>query len=149
MKRSTMCVLWPWLLLACGASPVESAKVPDPIASARPTPGPLRRAELTHVIDQGLGALLAHVEVAPMQREGRFLGFAIQRFVCTEAADCDVGPARLGLRVGDILLQVGGKPIATPDEAQLAFESLRDAPEIRLEVERENVRRTLTTPIAP
>ena len=135
-------VIWFSLLVGCGASSAPAAgPAPSPAPSAAPAPAPLRRAEVEAAVDAGLGALLARADIAPVKRNGAFVGFAVTGF------DGPLG--RAGLEPGDVIVRVGGKPIATPDEAQVAFESLRRAPSIVLEIERAGTPKTVTTPILP
>lgn len=152
MKSFSIAVALP-LLLACGASrhEAEALGADEPSTAVRRAPAPLRRAEIAKAADDGLGALLAHVEVKPVQREGAFVGFAVLRFVCEPAGSCDADAAlaRIGLEPGDVLVAAFGKPIGTPDQAQIAFEALRSAPSVELTVERRGARRTVTTPIQP
>ena len=137
-----------WLLVACvgcGASQAraESELPAEPPILAPPAPAGLHRAQVVAAVDRGLGALLSRAEVEPVLRQGSFVGFAIVRF------DADADLARVGLRPGDVLLAVGGSPVATPDQAQRAFESLRTAPRVVLDVERGGQKRQLVTPILP
>ncbi len=136
---------WIAIVLVLGAcAPKPQAVVPAQEASATPVVvGPLHRAEVVATVDRGLGSILSRSEVAPVIREGSFVGFAVVRF--DEATDL----ARVGLEPGDVLTAVGGKPIRTPDEAQLAFEGLRSAPSVVIDVERAGSKKTLTTPIVP
>lgn len=133
------------VLVGCGSSAPAAKSGPAPTGSAAlpAAPAPLRRAEVVQAVDDGLGVLLSHVEVAPVKKDGAFVGFALVRI------DREGALARVGLEPGDVLLGVGGKPIRTPDEAQLAFEQLRTAPAVVLEVERAGARQTVTTPIQP
>jgi S1-C subfamily serine protease len=88
--------------------------------------GVVDRKGLVVIIDQGLGRLLARLKLSPAMRAGRFEGFRIS----------EIEPAwsGTGLVVGDVLLRVNGQPIERPEQAQVAFESLRVASEIALEL---------------
>lgn len=129
------------ILCGCGSS-AAPASAPSAVPSAAaPAPAPIHRAEVERAIDEGLGSLLGRADIAPVKRKGSFVGFAVTGF------DGPLG--RVGLEPGDVLVRVGGKPIATPDEAQLAFEALRQAPSIVLEIERGGTPKTVTTPVLP
>jgi S1-C subfamily serine protease len=138
---------WMLCLLAitagCGPKREPATPAQPTAAVATAAPGPLHRAELVATIDGGLGQILSRSDVAPVVRDGAFVGFAVVRF--DQASDL----ARVGLEPGDVLTAVGGKPIRTPDEAQAAFEGLRTAPSIVIDVERAGAKKTLTTPIVP
>lgn len=131
------------VIAGCASKLAPEPAAPEATAALAAAPAGIRRAEVLAAVERGLGQLLARSEVAPVVRDGIFVGFAVVHF--ERASDL----ARVGLAPGDVLLAVGGKPIRTPDEAQLAFEGLRAAPSIVLEIERAGAKKTLTTPIAP
>lgn len=136
----------PWLallLVGCASRIAPPPDDPEPARAAAmaPAPATIHRSEVVQTVERGLGALLARADVAPVMRGGAFAGFSI-RGAAPELA-------RVGLVPGDVLVAAGGKPIRTPDDAQAAFEALRTAPAVVLEVERGGEKKTLTTPIAP
>jgi hypothetical protein len=90
--------------------------------------GVLERKGLNAIIDQGLGRVLARLKLSPALRGGRFEGFRVS----------EIDPAWLGtgLLVGDVLLRLNGQVIERPEQAQAAFESLRVASEVALELNR-------------
>lgn len=140
MKRS-VCMLF--LLAGCASKLAPEPAAPEATAALAAAPQPIRRGEVVAAVDRGLGHILSRSEVAPVVRDGAFVGFAVTSFDKTSDL------ARVGLQPGDVLVAVGGKPIRTPDEAQVAFEGLRSAPSIVLDVERAGAKKTVTTPIAP
>jgi hypothetical protein len=97
--------------------------------------GVLERKGLVAVIDQGLGRLLARLKLSPSMRAGRFEGFRV--------SEMDPAWSGTGLLVGDVLLRVNGQPIERPEQAQLAFDSLRVASEVALELLRGGAKTSL------
>jgi len=97
--------------------------------------GVLDRKGLNAIIDQGLGRVLAKLKLSPALRAGRFEGFRVR----------EIEPAwsGTGLLVGDVLLRVNGQPIERPEQAQLAFDSLRVASEVALELMRGGAKMSL------
>jgi S1-C subfamily serine protease len=88
--------------------------------------GVLDRKSLVAIIDQGLGRVLARLKLSPAMRDGRFEGFRV--------SEIDPAWSGTGLLVGDVLQRVNGQPIERPEQAQLAFDSLRVASEVSLEL---------------
>ena len=91
--------------------------------------GTVPRAAMIPVLDEGLGRFLQRVDVAPSIYDGRFRGFRVVAF-------SDARFAGHGVEVGDVIERVNGKPIARPAQALAAFESLRTAPRILVELRR-------------
>jgi S1-C subfamily serine protease len=91
--------------------------------------GVLDREGLDALIDQGLGRLLGRLKVSPVLQRGQFQGFRVT----------GVDPAwkSAGIAVDDVILRLNGQPIERPEQAQAAFESLRVASEISLDLTRE------------
>ena len=48
-----------------------------------------------------------------------------------------------GLRVGDIIVGVGGKPVIVPDDISLAIDDRKPGDRVEIEVERAGARKTL------
>lgn len=144
----TLSLLFAMSLCACGG-PKEAADPHTLVDEDTPTGAEagkgsgIARSEVVRVVDGGLGVLLARAELNPVLRERAFVGFEIVKF------DSSADLARVGMRPGDVLVSVGGKPIRTPEEAQVAFDALKTAPAVVLEVERAGIRRRVTTPIGP
>jgi S1-C subfamily serine protease len=97
--------------------------------------GVLDRKGLSTVIDQGLGRVLARLKLSPAMRNGRYEGFRV--------SEIDPAWASAGIQVGDVLLRLNGQPIERPEQAQVAFESLRVASEVALELSRNGKTTTL------
>ena len=167
MMRSHLCS---WLLLVlsitgCAAStngaarpqsgtasaPVETAPVTVivPVAAvaiepapSRP-PGPLTRGEIEALVRGGLGVLLGRVEVTPVMAAGRFVGFrldAAQDLDAWHAAGADI-------RLGDVIVRVNGVRVERPEQAQWAFERLRIAQAIEVDLLREGAPTHIRAPI--
>lgn len=100
-----------------------------------PFAGTIDRAGLIAIIDQGLGRFFGKLRVAPAMDGKRFVGFAV--------TGIDPAWGDIGLRPGDILLRVNGQVIERPEQAMAAFESLRVASEVVVELTREGVPATL------
>ncbi len=136
---------------ACGG-PSASAKGPAAVSASdshaseagSETPAhAVSRSAVRDSIGQGLGVFLQRVDLdgKPVLAAGRFHGFRI-------AALRD--PAfwnGVDLKPGDVVTSVNGLPIERPEQAQAVFESLQEAPELRVTYERDGERRELVYPI--
>lgn len=148
MRRSPL-LLASVLLLACGGAtrPAEEPRAEASVAVEPEAPRPLERegtierAELDAVLAGGFGLFLQRVTTEPHLDAGRFVGFRLTelRTEIFEGVD---------LRPGDTLLSVNGLPIERPEEALMAWNALRVASELTLEVLREGERRQLRFAIA-
>lgn len=100
-------------------------------------PGALWRRDVNAVLDQGLGRFLQHAELDPEVQAGAFVGFRV----------LELRPAAwwqgVDLVPGDIVMQVNGMPIEQPTEAHDAFESLRQAAQLRVKYMRKGETREL------
>jgi hypothetical protein len=126
------------LVIALGcraeAPPAQAPAAPAP-ASARPAPdrpppGALFREDVDRAIELGLGSFLQHVRVEAVLNDGRFVGWEIVELVPPELF------ASVDLKPGDVVTQVNGMPIERELEAFNAFQSLRQASELRVKRER-------------
>jgi hypothetical protein len=115
--------------------PTVVAPAPMDNLGRDPFAGTIDRAGLIAIIDQGLGRFFGKLRVAPAMDGKRFVGFAVTGI---EPAWGDIG-----LRPGDILLRVNGQVIERPEQAMAAFESLRVASEVVVDLTREGVPATL------
>jgi hypothetical protein len=101
-------------------------------------PGALWRRDVNAVLDEGLGRFLQHAELDPEVQAGAFVGFRV----------LELRPAAwwqgVDLVPGDIVMQVNGMPIEQPTEAHAAFESLRQAAQLRVKYMRKGEARELT-----
>lgn len=118
-----------------GASPkiAEVAPAPEPTDTLPPEGyvGVIDRAGLVLIIDAGLGRFFQKVRVAPELDSGKFVGFRI--------ASIDPAWSEVPLQSGDVVQSVNGLPIERPEQAMAAFEQLRGADELVLELTREGV----------
>lgn len=126
------------LAIACGGpgASVESGSPPpaEPAEPAAPqyaspvTSGTIVRAELTPILDAGLGRFLQGVETEPHMKGGDFLGFRI----LTLYPD-DPRFAQLDLQPGDTVTRVNGQSIERPEHAIEVWSSLRVASQLLVE----------------
>jgi type II secretory pathway component PulC len=121
------------------ASANEASAAP---AIARP-PGPLTRAEIEALLSRGLGTFLARIDVSPVLDGSRFVGFRLDR--ADDLAEWNASGADIHL--GDVILRVNGIRIERPEQALWAFERLRIAPAIEVELVRNGSPRTIRSPI--
>lgn len=118
---------------ACGSTATPAPATPAVVAVEAPPPEPPRRqgaierAALEQVLAGGLGRFLQHVSTEPHLEEGRFVGFRVTRLVAPYFEGVD-------LREGDTLVSVNGLPIERPEQALQAWDGLRVASELTLEV---------------
>ncbi|HEX6242060.1 MAG TPA: PDZ domain-containing protein [Polyangiales bacterium] len=87
------------------------------------------------IVDQGLGRVLARLKLSPLLVKGKFQGFVVNQI--------DPAWAASGVTVNDVVLRLNGSPIERPEQAMAAFESLRVASELALELVRDGQRITL------
>ncbi|HTM45602.1 MAG TPA: hypothetical protein VL137_11640, partial [Polyangiaceae bacterium] len=129
------------LLVSCGGSepspeyPSAPPKEAEPavVKDQRPPAGTVWRDELIDTINAGLGAFLQHVEVEASLEEGHFQGFrVVQLITLAYWENVDVQP-------GDVVVSVNDMPIERETEAYAAFESLRTAKEIRVNLLRDGM----------
>lgn len=110
--------------------------VPDPTLP----PGAIRRQDLSNILSAGPAAVLAMVETEPAREGKRFMGFRIVAFVQGD-------PKAVDLRPGDILVAVNGKKIIQPDDYFRVFQELAVASELRFDILRDGLAKTLSYPI--
>lgn len=139
MRRLSFILVLSSLAACGGATPRLAASAPAP--AVEPLPPPLveaggtpvvARAELDEVLDGGLGRFLGRVDTAPVLDHGHFVGFRLTRL----DPPLDSG----GLRAGDVLIHVNGLPIERPEQALVAWDSLRVASALTLEIVRDGAR---------
>jgi len=97
--------------------------------------GVIDRAGLVAIIDRGLGHVLARFKLSAATTQGKFQGFRVDAI--------DPAWASAGIAVNDVLLRLNGQPIERTEQAMVAFESLRVASELALEVARAEQKLTL------
>jgi hypothetical protein len=108
---------------------------PGPVGADPAYVGVLDRKGLVAVIEQGLGRMLARLKLSAVMNKGRFAGFRVTQI--------DPAWAAAGIEEGDVLLRLNGQTIERPEQAQEAFESLRVASEVALELVRGEEKRSL------
>ena len=144
MSRIAIALLTLPLLWGCGGSD-EAGVGPSHSGDAQPLRQnrirSLKRAEVIRVVDAGLGHFLQRVTLEPSLHGAAFEGFRIVELHPPEWwRGVDLAP-------GDVVIQINGRPIERPDEAHSVFESLRTAPELRVDYLREGEPRTLVLEI--
>jgi len=85
----------------------------------------LRRVDIDPVLQAGLGAYLQQVSIEAEFDQGRFLGFRILSLYPD-----DPRYASVDLRPGDVVTMINGLPIGRPDQASVAWDTLRTADEL-------------------
>jgi type II secretory pathway component PulC len=130
-------------LVSCGGTPartvtaVQQEPEPEPPPVAPPaSEGTIARAELDGMLDAGLGHFLQRVATEPHLDEGRFVGHRVTRLRGDLFGGVDLQP-------GDTLLRVNGMPIERPEHALAAWNALRVASELTIDLLREGERRQL------
>jgi S1-C subfamily serine protease len=136
--------IWLGVVLAgCGgavasSAPVEtvaSAEEEAPVAPPR-REGTIARAELDAVLEQGLGRFLGRVTTEAHLEGGRFVGHRLLELRSELFAGVD-------LQAGDTLVEVNGMPVERPEQALRAWEALRVASELTLDILRDGEARQL------
>jgi hypothetical protein len=121
-------------------APVPVRPAPPPVDSPRVRMaetgddaylGTIDRAGLVAILDQGLGRFLTHVRLEPALSAGKFQGFRVGAL--------DPAWQGVGLESGDVITRVNGQPIERPEQALSAFESLRTASEVKVDLLRGGV----------
>lgn len=129
------------LAASCGGAPPpsETAEVESRLAPPEAPPareGVIVRAELDAVLDLGLGHFLQRVTTEPHLDGGRFVGHRLTELRSELFAGVD-------LRPGDTLLRVNGMPVERPEQALAAWNALRVASELTLDLLRDGEARQL------
>ncbi len=116
-----------------------NALAPEPVAQAAlPTDrvvGVIDRAGLIVIVEAGLGRLFQRLRVSPSMERGRFVGF--------EITGLDEPWEASSLQQGDVIRTLNGQPIERPEQAMAAFEGLRHADELVVELLRAGAPATL------
>lgn len=120
--------------------PVTAAPVAAPIPTG--AAGSIPRAELDRVLAGSPGAFLARVDADPVLEGRRFVGWRIRSLFAGDArfAGC-------ALRPGDVVTRVNGLPIERPEQFAAAWDALRGASALSVDVLRDGRPGTLTFPI--
>jgi len=112
----------------------------DSVANQKSLPpdgviGVIDRQGLIVIIDQGLGRLFQRLKVSPFLKQGRFVGF--------EVTSIDPRWEISTLRKGDVITALNGQIVERPEQAMAAFERLRQADELVVDLLREGTPATL------
>lgn len=107
----------------------------DPIVQAGPGRYLVNRSGAARILNNPLS--LGHARVVPVSRDGRPLGFKLYRIRAGNPYH------RLGLRNGDIIRRINGVPLKTPNQAISAYNHIRNANRITLQVLRRGKPKTL------
>ncbi len=110
-------------------APVDSPRVTTTSVEGDGYLGVIEREGLVAIVDQGLGRFLQHVQLEPAVANGKFGGFRV--------AALDPAWKGAGLESGDVITRLNGQPIERPEQAMAAFESLRTASEVKVELMRD------------
>ncbi len=122
-------------LEAQAALSLASAENVPGIGSKDVTLGVIDRAGLVAIVDSGLGRLFQRLQVRPTMKKGRFVGFQI-----TSLHPEWGGSA---LKAGDVITALNGMPVERPEQAMAAFESLRQADQLVVDLVRDGEPQTL------
>lgn len=95
--------------------------------------GTVARSDVEAVAQGGLPRQLAQVRLYPERKKGKFIGFKLTMIEVNSLA------AQIGLKVGDVLMQVNGESIGRPEQMMHVLSLLPFAPEIRLKFARMGV----------
>ena len=100
--------------------------------------GTISRVALRAELDRGIGRFLQHVRVQAALSRGHFVGWKlVSLFAKRPEINVQV------LKPGDILLRVNGESVERPEAFKSVWDSLADAKEIVLEIERDGQPSTL------
>lgn len=91
--------------------------------------GVIDRAGLNAIVEQGLGRMLGRLQLSPVLDGKRFQGFRV--------AALDPQWDGSGVQTGDVITRLNGAPIERPEQAMTAFDSLRVASEVAVEIVRD------------
>lgn len=91
--------------------------------------GVIERTGLNAIVEQGLGRLLGRLQLSPTMEGKRFRGFRV--------AALDPQWSASGVLTGDVITRLNGQPIERPEQALAAFDSLRVASEVAVEIVRD------------
>ena len=141
-------------LISCGGrAPAQTTPpvTPSPVTQShagedRPLgPMTISRPQLLAVLDGGFGRFLQGIETQAALEGGAFTGFRVTSFAPIWLADRR--GVRAALRPTDIITRVNDLPIERPEQAFVAFESLREAEALVISMKRDGVEETLRIPI--
>jgi type II secretory pathway component PulC len=122
------------------AAPQKESALPREVRA-----GSIPRAALDAELANGIGRFLRHVKTEPVFFDkGQFKGW---RLLALFPKRSDIAVAVL--RAGDTLLRINGRSIERPEEFKDAWDSLANAKELVLDIERDGRESKLRYTIAP
>ena len=110
-------------------------KVPDQSVRTR---GMIKREELKTTVAKGIPGLLAQVRLLPYKIRGRFIGFQLSMIKSGSTIE------NAGFKVGDVIISVNQEAIGKPEQMMHTLSLLPYAQTLRVEFERDKVRRVWT-----
>ena len=128
------CLLW--------ASPALAAPAPPPAVPV--IEATLSRSEFDAAIARGPQRIVAAVEVTPALDHGRFVGFQIVRF----RPDADLAGCQ-SLQPGDVLISVNRESLERPEQFMRAWDVVKAASALEVEILRAGQRQIYRWRIAP
>lgn len=137
-------ILLPALLATPKTPPVPASQAPPVAADERLIESVLTRAEVAPILEQGPQRVVAAVEVSPHLERGRFVGFRILRF----RSDGPFADVR-SLQPGDVVVRVNRESLERPEQFMRAWEVVKQADELEIEVLRGDQRFVFRWRIVP
>jgi type II secretory pathway component PulC len=105
--------------------------------------GSIPRAALKAELGKGIGRFFQQVRPEPVVSRGRFVGWRIATLFANRT-DVKVS----GVQIGDIVLRVNGESVERPEDFKAVWDSLNDAKQLVIDIERggetSSVRYTIT-----
>lgn len=132
--RSTVVIVLPILAsLSCGSQPkYVASQTPDfdesskpievPYPGSRRIHGRIARTDMNAVLDAGLSAFFRTIQVSANVKKGKLVGYTIVK----SAAPLDLQP-------GDVVTRINGLQLDKPENAQVLWQELRVASELRVD----------------
>ena len=97
--------------------------------------GVIRRGDLEPILNEGIGRFLQQVSVTAVLERGRFVGWRLLEL--RPRAERDWTDA---LKPGDIVARMNGHSLERPEDFKRAWDSMRDARSLELDLRREGKR---------
>ena len=130
LRMSYLTMLLALGAFAWGAGAVQAAGPPTAVVRSIPTiDSTLPRALFEAALARGPQRIVASVEVRPSLEGGRFIGFQIVRFMTDgDLRDCT------SLLPGDVVVTVNREALERPEQFMRAWEVVKTAPVLEIEV---------------
>jgi hypothetical protein len=97
--------------------------------------GAIPRVALNAELQRGIGAFLGQVRTKPAAHNGRFVGWRLIELF-KKRSDVHVK----GLKAGDTVLKINGRSLERPEQFKFVWDSLSNADELVIEIERQGRR---------